>query len=447
MRFRPNYLLIACLCLISFDLLASLSPVSLTVEYKENPLGIEAARPRLGWWIDADRSDVRQGAYQIQVSQSEKGLLNGKSVLWNSGRINSDRNVSVLYDGSALKSAQKYYWRVRVWDTKGKASNWSEVAGFATGILTQQEWAKASWISNEVLPDSLKVIPGVHGSGDGLGNKLLQRAVNPYFKKSFQLKKSIAQASVFVSGMGQYELYLNGKKVSADFLTPGWTNYEKRCLYNTYDVTSQLQQGENILGSIVGGGFFYINRERYRKVVSGYGYPMFRLILQIRYADGTSTRIVTDESWKTMASPVVYSSIYGGEDYDARLEQKGWNQKGFNDASWKNAIVTKGPGGKMAAQIEHPVQVMDTIPVKKISVPGAGKSIYDFGQNASGIVSIKLSGKRGDKIKITPSELLTDKGFITQKSSGENFYFEYTLKGEGIEEWTEDEDEAMRVGK
>ncbi|TCD01574.1 alpha-L-rhamnosidase [Pedobacter psychroterrae] len=436
MRFRYKSILVLCLSIISFDLFASLQPVNLTVEYKKNPLGIEAARPRLGWWIDTDRSDVRQGAYQIQVSPSKQGLLNGKSVLWNSGRRNTDRNISVLYDGPALKSAQKYYWRVRVWNTKGKASNWSEVAGFATGILTQQEWAKASWISNEVLPDSLKVIPGIHGSGDGLGNKLLKRAVNPYFKKSFQLKKSIAQASVFVSGMGQHELYLNGKKVSADFLTPGWTNYEKRCLYNTYDVTNQLQQGENVLGSIVGGGFFYINRERYRKVVSGYGYPMFRLILQIRFTDGTSTRVVTDESWKTMASPVVYSSIYGGEDYDARLEQKGWNQKSFNDASWKNAIVAKGPDGKMAAQIEYPVRVMDTIPVKKISVPEAGKSIYDFGQNASGIVSIKLSGKRGDKIKITPSELLTDKGFITQKSSGENFYFEYTLKGEGVEEWT-----------
>jgi alpha-L-rhamnosidase len=435
MKFHYKSILILCLCMISFNLFASLRPGNLTVEYKRNPLGIEAATPRLGWWIDADRSDVRQGAYQIQVSQSKQGLLD-KTALWNSGKRKSDRNISVSYAGPTLKSAQKYYWRVRVWDQHGEASEWSEAAEFTMGILTQQEWAKASWIGYEVLPDSLKVIPGSHGSGDGLGNKLLKRAVNPYFKKSIQVKKSVAQASVFVSGMGQYELYLNGKKVSPDFLTPGWTNYEKRCLYNTYDVTSQLQQGENVLGSIVGGGFFYINRERYRKVVSGYGYPMFRLILNIRYTDGTAAQIVTDESWKTASSPITYSSIYGGEDYDAKLEQKGWNQKAFNDANWKNAIITKGPGGKMTAQVEYPVQVMDTISVKKISVPQAGKSIYDFGQNASGIVSIKVAGKRGDKIKITPSELLTDKGFITQKSSGENFYFEYTLKGEGVEEWT-----------
>lgn len=435
MKSRYKSILILCLCMVSFNLFAALRPVNLTVEYKKNPLGIEAAMPRLGWWIDTDRSDVRQGAYQIQVAQSKQGLL-GKPILWDSGQRKSDQNISVLYAGPALKSAQKYYWRVRVWDQHGKASQWSQVAEFTMGILTQQEWSKASWIGYEALPDSLKVIPGIHGSGDGLGNKLLKRAVNPYFKKSIQIKKSVAQASVFVSGMGQYELYLNGNKVSPDFLTPGWTNYEKRCLYNTYDVTSQLQQGENVLGSIVGGGFFYINRERYRKVVSGYGYPMLRLILKIRYTDGTTTQIVTDKSWKTAASPVIYSSIYGGEDYDATLAQKGWNQKAFNDAGWKNVISTKGPGGKMAAQVEYPVQVMDTLPVKKISIPEAGKHIYDFGQNASGIVSIKVTGKRGDKIKITPSELLTDKGFITQKSSGENFYFEYTLKGEGIEEWT-----------
>ncbi|RZM22636.1 MAG: alpha-L-rhamnosidase, partial [Pedobacter sp.] len=436
MKLHNKCILMICLCFISFDLLASLRPVRLTVEYKENPLGIEVARPRLGWWIDTDRSGLKQAAYQIQISQSKKGLLNGKSVLWTSERMSSNLNISVLYNGPELKSAQNYYWRVRVWDAKGMASNWSEVAGFSTGILTQQEWANASWIAHEVLADSMKVIPGVHGNGDGLGSKLLKRAVNPYFQKLFYLNKSIEQASVFVSGMGQYELYLNGLKVSADFLTPGWTNYEKRCLYNTYDVTSQLKRGENLLGSIVGGGFFYINRERYRKVVSGYGYPMFRLILKIRYTDGTSEEVTTDESWKTAPSPIIYSSIYGGEDYDARLEQKGWNKKMFDDANWKNAIVTKGPGGKMASQVEYPVQVMDTIAVKEITVPEAGKSIYDFGQNASGVVSVKLSGKRGDKIKITPSELLTDKGFITQKSSGENFYFEYTLKGDGVEEWT-----------
>lgn len=428
--------LILSLCISTFNTLASLRPVNLTIEYKKNPLGIAASNPRFGWWIDTEQSAVKQSACQIQVAHSKQSLVNNKALLWDSGKRNSDRNVSVLYTGPALKSAQKYYWRVRVWDQMGKASVWSDVAEFSMGILTQKEWSGAKWIAYEVLPDSLKVIPGVHTTGDGLGNKLLRRAVNPYFRKSFELKKSIAQALVFVSGMGQYELYLNGKKVSRDFLTPGWTNYEKRCLYNTYDVTSELHQGTNVLGSIAGGGFFYINRERYRKVVSGYGYPMFRMILQIQYTDGSTAQVVTDESWKTAASPVIYSSIYGGEDYDARLEQKGWNQKAFKDASWRTVKITKGPGGKMAAQLEYPVQVMDTIAVKKISVPETGKRIYDFGQNASGIVSIKISGKRGDKIKITPSELLTDEGLITQKSSGKNFYFEYTLKGNGVEEWT-----------
>jgi len=260
-----------------------------------------------------------------------------------------------------LQSAQKYFWRIRIWDQSGKVSQWSDVAEFGTGILTQKEWDNAHWIAFEVLPDSLKYIPGYHGKGDELGNKLLKRAINPYFKKSFFIQKPIANASVFVSGMGQYELYLNGKKVSRDFLTTGWTNYEKRCLYNTYDVTKQLQHGENIVSSLVGTGFFYINRERYRKFVGAFGYPMFRLILRIRYTDGTTREVVTDESWKTAASPIRYSGIYGGEDYDARLEQSGWNKKGFNDAKWENAILTAGHGGKMAAQVELPLRVMDTV--------------------------------------------------------------------------------------
>jgi len=359
--FLYKRLLILCFCLISTNLFATLRPVNLTCEFKKNPLGIEAAQPRFGWWIDASQPGMRQSVYQVQIASSIQKLTQGHANIWESGKVSSGQNSSVLYAGASLQSAQKYFWRIRIWDQSGKVSQWSDVAEFGTGILTQKEWDNAHWIAFEVLPDSLKYIPGYHGKGDELGNKLLKRAINPYFKKSFFIQKPIANASVFVSGMEQYELYLNGKKVSRDFLTPGWTNYEKRCLYNTYDVTKQLQHGENIVSSLVGTGFFYINRERYRKFVGAFGYPMFRLILRIRYTDGTTREVVTDESWKTAASPIRYSGIYGGEDYDARLEQSGWNKKGFNDAKWENAILTAGPGGKMAAQVELPLRVMDTV--------------------------------------------------------------------------------------
>ena len=431
-----RYVIALLLNLFFISAFAVFRPVNLTCEYKDNPLGIEAANPRFGWWIDAVKPGVQQSAYQIQVADTKQKLVQGDANMWDSKRTTANVNFSVSYKGLSLLSSKKYYWRTRVWNQEKKVSEWSDIAEFRTGILSQNEWSKAKWIAFESLNDAMKVIPGIHGKGDELGSKTLKRAINPFFRKSFTVNRTIADASVSVSGLGQYELYLNGKKVSEDFLTPGWTNYEKRCLYNTYDVTEYLQQGENVVGSLVGSGFFYINRERYRKYAGAFGYPMLRILLRITYTDGTAEEIVTDKSWKTAASPLNYSSIYGGEDYDARLEQKGWNNKAFDDAKWKNAVITAGPGGQMAAQVEYPLRVMDTIKVKNISTPFPGKSIYDFGQNASGIITLKVKGKAGDTIRITPSELLNDQGEVSQKSSGGPFYFEYVLKGIGVEEWT-----------
>jgi hypothetical protein len=238
-----------------------------------------------------------------------------------------------------------------------------------------------------------------------------------------------------VSGLGQYEFYLNGKNVSDDLMVPGWTNYNKRCLYNSYDVTDQLQKGKNVIGCLVGTGFYYINRERYRKITGAFGYPELRMILYIRFSDGTGTEIVTDESWKTSPSPVEYSSIYGGEDYNAVKELPGWNQRGYDDSGWKDVALDKGPGGLMKAQLEYPVKVMDTLEVRSVTNPVKGKYVYDFGQNASGIVELQVQGQKGDTIRITPSELLDEKGLVSQRSSGGPFWFQYILKGNGVEIW------------
>src|SRR5690606_35950504 len=147
-----------------------------------------------------------------------------------------------------------------------------------------------------------------------------------------------------------YEARLNGQKIGDDFLAPGWTNYERRCLYNTYDVSTQLRQGKNVIGAIVGTGFMYINRERYRKMVRAEGFPMLRAKLLITYEDGTIQEVHTDASWKTSPSTITFSTIYGGEDYDATQEQVGWDNIGFDDALWNNVILVEGPGGHMYAQ-------------------------------------------------------------------------------------------------
>jgi len=413
-----------------------LSPDDLKCEYKVNPAGIETKTPRFSWIFNSPSKGLNQGAYQLCVADSKKELQSGKANIWDSGKVLSGNNSSVVFTGKAFDAAKKYFWRVRIWDQSGKGSKWSDISEFSTGILSQNTWNSAKWIAYEDLPDSSKVVPGIHLNGDELGPKLLNRCVNPYFRKAILISKPVSEAYAFVSGLGQYELYLNGTKVSDDFLTPGWTDYAKRCLYNSYDVTDQLQRGENSIGCLTGAGFFYINRERYRKFVGAYGYPMMRMILYVRYTDGTTQQIGTDQSWKTSPSPIEYSGIYGGEDYNANKELPGWDKPGYDDSTWENAILAKGPGGFMQAQTEYPLKVMETFKVKTVVSPAQGKYIYDFGQNASGIIELEVQGTKGDTVKIIPGELLDKNGLVSQKSSGGPFYFQYILKGDKAERWT-----------
>lgn len=405
----------------------------LTCGTKQAPLGIDDAHPVFGWQLESVGRDVEQTHYRLLVASSE-ALLNGAPDLWDSGKIPSAQSTFIPYNGKPLQSAATCYWKVEVWTNKGGPA--TAASTFTTGIMHAKDWNNAQWIGYAQMPDSSRIYPGVHGSGNKLGSKGLQRPVVPYLRKAFRVAKPVRQALVFVSGLGQYELYLNGKKVGNNFLQPGWTNYNKVCLYNTFDVTQQLNQDENAIGAIVGNGFFNINRERYRKMVIAQGYPMLRAKLLIRYTDGSSAEVVTDNSWSAAPSPVTFTSIYGGESYDATLEQEGWCSPGFNAGGWKHALQVKSPGGEMRAQREYPLQVMDSFTVQRTYTPQPGKYVVDFGQNASGIIRIKVKGRKGAVVRITPAELLDDAHLPYQKASGSPYYYTYTLRGEGTEEWT-----------
>lgn len=425
------------LLLIPFTrILGAVTIEDIKCENQQNPLGIDKLQPSFNWKINGDKRGIFQTAYQIMVASSIDLLNNNKPNLWDSKKTASGQNTFISYAGKILNSSGRYYWKVRIWDQNGEASQWSEPAFFVTGLFDQSEWNNSKWIGYEQLPDSLKLTRGLGGGrANKLGNITKKRSVIPYLRKSFQLDKEIDQALVFVCGLGQYELSINGTKTGDYFLTPGWTKYTKQCFYNTYDVTSRLNKGENVIGAIVGNGFFYINRERYYKTSVAFGYPMLRLKLIIRYKDGSQKEINSDTDWKTIPSPVTYSSIYGGEDYDARLEQNKWNVPGFNDSGWRNAIDVKGPGGIMEAQKDPCLKVMDIFSPQKISQPKPGIYVYDFGQNCSGIIHLKVKGKKGSVVKLIPAELLGEDKLANQTASGEPYYFSYTLKGEGVEEW------------
>jgi alpha-L-rhamnosidase len=431
-----KYIADCLLICFSVSLYGQLHIVSALCENKTNPVGVGIKKIRFSWELSSVENAQYQTAYQMVISSSENNMHDGKYDIWNSSVVRSSQNILVGYGGKKLLSGHTYYWRVRVWDKNNKISPWSSTATFTTGIFESRDWANAQWIGYEELTDSMRVAPGVHAPLVGeLGDKCMVRSIVPLFRKEFDMAKKVKSALLFITGLGQYELRINGEKADDAFLAPGWTYFDKRVLYNCYDISEKLVRGHNAIGVIVGNGFYYINRERYFKIVSAFGMPKMICCLKIIYTDGSVENIVSDASWKTAASPITFSSIYGGEDYDARLERPGWDTPSFIDTGWKQIQLVKAPLGKLLPEQDYPVKLLDSFPVRKIQHPVDSVYIYDFGQNTSGIVRLKVKGKRGQVVTLIPAELLDKKQLADQSATGEPAYFSYTLKGDGEEIW------------
>ncbi|MGZ3777708.1 MAG: family 78 glycoside hydrolase catalytic domain, partial [Mucilaginibacter sp.] len=405
-------------------------------ENKPHPLGVPCQDFRLGWEIKALKRSEYQTAFQIVISTSEKHIDQGIYDVWNSATVHSSQSVLVAYKGKALRPATVYYWKVKVWDKFGKPSSWSKLSSFCTGLENSTDWHNARWIGYEDLADSMRVAPGVDDpSADRLKNKPLYRPVTPLLRKEFKITRNIKSAFAFISGLGQYDLFINGTKAGNGFLTPGWTYYDKRCLYNVLDITSLLKNGSNCAGAMLGNGFFNINRERYTKFVDAFGMPKMICRILINYEDGSTREIISDQSWKVSPSPILFNSIYGGEDYDANLEQLRWDQPGFDDNKWKHAKLVRAPTRKLVADMDYPVTAVDSFCVKTITEPKRSVFVYDFGQNASGIVELKIRGHKGQTVKLIPCEILTGNKLANQHATGSPYYFSYTLKGDSTETW------------
>lgn len=412
--------------------------VKLLCNQTENPSVINTAIPTFSWQLISEFRNQSQSAYHILVADNLDDIQNSHGNIWDSRKVNSDKSILIIFKGKELKSAQKYYCKVKVWNQTGIESDWSQSTSFVTALFNAKDWDNAKWLVYEEMPDSLRLVPGIHelrndfkDNTETLGQK---RYVTPYFRKEFAITKKIKNAFVAVSGLGHYELSLNGKKVSNRFLAPGWTQYDKTCLYNMYEVTEQLQKGKNAIGALVGNGFYNINTERYIKFAITYGSPTLICKLNIEYEDGSVETFVSDDTWKTHKSPITFTSIFGGEDYNANLEQPGWNTPDFDDNSWKSALVSRGPKGKLKVETDYPLQVMEVFDEPEIRKP-QGTYLYDFKQNASGIVKLKVKGKKGQTLKLHPAERLEENGLMNQKTSGTPVWFQYTLKGGDTEVW------------
>lgn len=409
---------------------AQLSIVNLKVENRNNPLGVDSKQPVFSWQLSSQQRNVLQTAYQILVADDSLLLKKNIGNIWDSKQQQSSASIQVNYKGKQLKSAQKYFWKVMVADNKGNISS-SNIAYWQMGLLDEQAWNKAQWIAYDELPDSNKIIPHVHQSGKKAWGK--RPDILPLLRKDFITAKTVKSATAFISGLGHFEMFLNGKKVGNNFLDPGWTNYSKQALYVTFDITNVLTRGSNAIGVQLGNGFYYIPSERYRKMTGAFGYPKMICRLLIEYTDGTKQNVISDETWKAAPSPIIFSSIFGGEDYDANKEQIGWNEKGFNDVSWKSAIVVTGH--PLQPQTTEPVKIMqEFLPVKSTKIR-EGVYVYDLAQNMSGIPEITVKGNKGDTIKIIPAELINTDGTVNQQATGKPHFYQYILKGTDEEVW------------
>ena len=399
---------------------------NLRCEYRENPLGIDVAHPRLSWIIEdggrkTEGRGQRQTAYQILVASTAALLAEGKGDLWDSGKVASDQSVLVEYQGKTLESWRPYHWKVRVWTTAGSggslftvySSDWSKPAVWTMGLLKPDDW-QAKWIGAEMECPSLLL------------------------RSAFTVKSGLRRAVLAVCGLGHYELSLNGRKVSEDVLTPGWTKYNKTCLYDMYDVTGALRPGTNAVGLFLGNGMYNVKGGRYVKFEGSFGPPKAIAQLRLEFADGTAETVLTDGRWRVHAGPVTFSNVYGGEDYDAQLEQRGWDQPGFSDAAWAAAVETKGPGGalKGLSCAAPPVRLFDTLKPVKATVTKPGVTLYDLGQNAAQIPFITVSGPRGSAVKLSPAEIIRKDNSIDQASIGGDISCTYRLDGSGKETWS-----------
>ena len=405
-------------------------PAVLRCEKAQNPLGVDNATPRLSWQIQSARRGARQTAYRIVAASSEDKLRAGNYDLWDSGRVPTAETLHRRYAGRALRAFETVFWRVQAWDEAEKVSGWSETAHWTMGALTPDDWQGARWISVPALLTGPEKRTPPRGP--------LAQYETLCLRREFVVRQSpLRRALMLVSGLGQYEVTLNGAKVGSDLLTPGWTDTKKTILYDTYEVSDLLKTGPNAIGILLGNGFYNVHGGRYTKFENDFAPLQAICLLLLEYEDSTTETIGTDEAWRAHSGPITFSSVFGGEEDDARRELPGWNCSGFDAAAWQKTVtVESGPGGVLrgASQGVPPVRTHEVLRPVSIRPIRPGVAVYDLGQNASLMPRVLVKGPAGSVVRITPAELVTAEGKIDRRScGGGEAYWSRTLHGRGTE--------------
>ena len=424
-------------------------PVRLRCEYLENPLGLDCPKPRFFWELQAGQRDQMQSAYRIVVADSEEALIESKAVQWDSGKVKSGESIQIEYAGSALQSSVRYFWKVRVWDGKGRSSAWSPVASFEMGLMKPEDWGAAQWIGRmpeekwredwtdwKAQEEAEKFRFDQHPIWDVYHFYKRPLHPAPLLRKEFILENPPASARVYICGLGYYELSINGQKVGDRVLDPAWTSFDQRALYATYDVTDKLRSGANAVGVTLGRGWYQLIYGDHLKFdrATWTGQPKCIMKLVVRAKDGTEQQIVTDPTWQGTDGPILFNCVRIGEIYDARQEKDGWDRPGYGVAEWQPACGVPAPKGRLSAEVMPPIRVVETVRPESLSQPVPGKYVYTMPFNMSGWARITTSGPAGTQVVVKYAESLNGDGTVNDPGGADRRqYASYVLKGQGEE--------------
>ncbi|MBS1598067.1 MAG: family 78 glycoside hydrolase catalytic domain [Bacteroidetes bacterium] len=423
---------------------SSLQIKNMLCEYSNNPLGIDISRPRFSWELLSVARNQSQSGFELIVSSSLKNIQQGSGDIWSTGKLTSSATSQIEYGGTPLQSFTRYYWRVKVYDQNNEYSM-SDISWFETAMMSPEDWT-AKWINDG----------SVQPAKD---EDYYKDDRMPLFRREFVAKKLVSSARLYICGLGYYEAYLNGNKIGDHVLDPGFTTYHKQAQYVSYDITTQIKKGKNAAGIMLGNGWYnplpirLFGRIDLRKWQQT-GRPCVKAEMHIRYVDGSTDIIATDQTWQTTAGPILRNNVYLGEKYDARLEQRNWNMPEGNASVWKDASIARGPSGQLTTQMQPAIKITKVLKPISISESAKDTFIVDLGQNFAGVARIKLKGAAGTKISLRYGEDIYSNGALnymttvcTQIKKGrlqggpgapETAWQEdnYIMKGDGIETWS-----------